>query len=771
MRAPVVRAERDADGWNLGRLVKAQEREADREGPGRSITLESIDVRDGLVTIADRAPADGYRLPERIEGLDIRGAFRYEPVHYTIDIDHIGFRASRPEITLEALSGTIAVRDDNLYLDGLTIRLPDTALNIDGVIERYLSDRVIRLTTTGNVSLPEIGRVVPAAADYPLHPRLDVRAEGPADRLALDLDVQSEAGSVRGQVTADVQAPGFAVRGDVAVANLDLAPLLRDPAQRSDITGQAKLDVRMASEPDGAPAMDRLAGTFEFTGPRVVAAGYDARNVRATGSFDGPRINLDARAAAYGGTATARGFIVTPGDRRPLSFDLQGAADNVDLRGLPPATGAPRMATNLSVAHYRVQGAGDTISGSARLNASIVEGANLGTGTTAEFRVTPGAISYSARGQVADLDLQRIGRALEIAPLAEPGYASRLNGEFDVAGSLPRDERPAGRRAAADAPDTLSTMTLTANGTFRESELFGGRLPEMTFDATLDRGALVVAANGRFEQFDPARFVEREALAGQVTGTLDVNVSIADLAAPITPESVAAEGTVTLAASEVGDLRIDSASVQGRYANLTGEIATLELKGPDIAVEASGPIALDRHGQTALTYRVQVLDLERIGQFAGHEGLEGLEGIATAEGTVTGNAAELAIRGTLEGSNLSYQENGALELTSEFTVTLPELQAESMRVEATTEASFVRAGGMEINAIRATTTYAGRSCRLRRAPARAGTRAGRAWAGDPSPQSPGDSPARPRRPHAGGRVAQRPRHRGRRPVRWRADRD
>jgi hypothetical protein len=462
--------------------------------------------------------------------------------------------------------------------------------------------------------------------------------------------------------------------------------------------------MRMASEPERAPALDRMAGTFAFTGPRVVAAGYDARNVRATGSLDGPRINLDARAAAYGGTATARGFIVTPGNRRPLSFDLQGAADNVDLRGLPPATGAPRMATNLSVAHYRVQGAGETISGSARLNASTVEGARLDSGTIAEFRVTPGAISYSARGQVADLDLQRIGRALEIEPLAEPGYASRLNGEFDVAGSLPRDERPAGRRAAADAPDTLSTMTLEANGTFRDSELFGGRLPEMTFDTTLDRGALAVTANGRFEQFDPARFVDREALAGRVTGTLDVNVSIADLSAPITPESVAAEGTVTLAESEVGGLRIDSANVRGRYANLTGELAALELKGPDIAVEASGPIALDRQGQTALTYRAQVLDLERIGRLAGQEELAGA---ANAEGTVTGNAAELAIRGTLEGSNVAYQENGALDLTSEFTVTLPELQAGAARVEATTEASFVRAGGLEINAVRATTTYAG----------------------------------------------------------------
>jgi autotransporter translocation and assembly factor TamB len=703
LREPVVRAARDADGWNLGRLVKREEREADREGPGRSIALESVEITDGRVTIDDRAPAEGYRLPERVEGLNVRAAFHYEPVHYTVDIEHVGFRAAGPDVSLEELSGTIAVRDDNLYLDGLAIRLTDTTLDIDGVIEQYLSTPILRLTTTGNVSLPEIGRVVPAAADYPLHPRLDIRAEGPADRLALDLDVESEAGNVRGQVTADVQAPDFAVRGDVAVTNLDLAPLLRDPAQRSDITGQAQIDLRIPDGPERVPVTDRMTGTFTFTGPRVVAAGYEARDVRATGSFDGPRINLDARAAAYGGTATARGYIVTPGDRRPFSFDLRGAADNVDLRRLPAQTGAPQLATNLSVAEYRIRGVGETIDGSARLNASTVEGARLEPGTTAEFRVTPGAISYSARGQVSDLDLQRIGRGLEIEALAEPGYASRLNGDFDVTGSLARDPRPAAR-AAADPPDALSTMTLTASGTFRDSELFGGRLPELAFDATLERGALDVQARGSFENFDPARFVEREELQGAVTGSVDVHVSIADLSAPITPETVAADGTVTLERSVVGDLQIDSARVEGRYANMRGQIATLELTGPDLTVEASGPIALDRQGQTALQYRVQVLDLAEVGRLAGQEDVGG---IATAEGTITGNAAELVIRGILEGSNVSYQDTGALDMASDFTLTLPELSTEALRVEATTDATFFTAGGLEINAVKARTTYEG----------------------------------------------------------------
>ena len=94
------------------------------------------------------------------------------------------------------------------------------------------------------MSLPEIGRIVPAAAGYRLHPAVDIKATGPAEHLALDVDVQSEAGNVRGQFTADVQAPDFAARGDVNVERLNLAPILKDPGaeDRSDGARDARPD-------------------------------------------------------------------------------------------------------------------------------------------------------------------------------------------------------------------------------------------------------------------------------------------------------------------------------------------------------------------------------------------------------------------------------------------------------------------------------------------------------------------------------------------------
>ncbi len=684
---PVVRLERDADGrWNVLQVVKKERQEADRKGPMRPLSLQSIEVADATVTIRDRKAGAGVRLPQQVRDLDVKAAFAYAPVHYSVDIDHVSFRGASPQLALQELTGKLAVRNDTLYVEQMKISTAESAMTIDGVVEQYLSMPVVKLTTDGQVSLPEIGRVVPAAAGYTLHPAISLRADGPAERLGLTLDVRSEAGNVRGAVTADVHAPGLGVRGEVNVERLNLAPILKNPAQRSDLTGHAKLDLRMASAPATAPVTDRLSGTFAFAGSHVAAAGYEAREVRVTGSIAGPRINLDGRAAAYGGTATARGFIATPARGRALSFDLRGRADNVDVRRLPASTLAPDLTTNLSVSDYHVRGEGRAISGTATLNKSTIEGATISSGTTAEFAVNgPGRVSYSSRGAVAGLNLQRIGRALRIAALATPEYDSRINGRFDVTGSGTR----------------LDAMTLDATGTLTDSAVMGGRLPELDFETHVAGGGLTLRADGRFEAFDPARLSGRQSLAGRVTGTVNASAQIARLSAPITPDAITADGKVTLAKSSIGGLDIDTATIDGTYAAQVGDIRQLHVDGPDVKTDASGRIALDRSSASNLTYHVEATDLAALGRVA-----PALGGSAILDGTIAGNAASLKTTGTIDGSNLSYETNTALDLNSKYTVTVPDLQFANARVEADTNATFVTAGGLQINELTAKTTYA-----------------------------------------------------------------
>ena len=157
---------------------------------------------------------------------------------------------------------------------------------------------------------------------------------------------------------------------------------MKDPARKTDLTGHAKVDIKIPSQPAGVRVVDRLRGTFAFNGPHAVAEGYEARNVQVSGSLAGPRITLDAaRGAAYGGTFTARGFIVTPAPRPPgvVRPARQGGQRSTSAR-LPPRPAAPArddaVGGGLSRQRRRVR----VISGTATLNESVVEGATLACG-------------------------------------------------------------------------------------------------------------------------------------------------------------------------------------------------------------------------------------------------------------------------------------------------------------------------------------------------------------------------------------------------------
>ena len=696
---PALKLERDGQGWNIAHLVKRQQKEADREGPRKPITLESIEIADGRLTIADHVGADGYRLPQQIDDLDLKASYSYAPVHYSVVIDRVSLRSSAPQLALTELAGKLAVREDALYVEKMSIRTAESRLTIDGVVEQYLKTPVVKVTTTGSVSLPEIARVLPAAAGYGLHPQFDVKASGPADNLALDLAVQSEAGDVRGQVTADVQAPDFAARGSVQLERVDLAPIIKKPSQRSDITGTSDIDLRLASGPASRPLVDRVAAVPSSSeARRSQAPGYDARNVRATGSFAAGRSTLDAGAAAYGGTGTAKGFIALPAPGRALAFELRGTRRR---RRPAESAGAAQRAEARDrslVARSTRGGTGPNVSGSALLKQSTVEGANLNAGTTGEFGTGRDGVSYGGRGRLTGLNVRRVGKALRIAALDKPAYDGTLNGGFDVAGSVP----PQRRRAAGES--RVAELTLDAKGTLTDSTIMGGRLPTLAYETHLAGGALNILADGRFEGFDPATLVNRKEIAGNVSGTLNVNVQLADITAPVTPESVAADGRVALEKSTVGGLAIDDAGVEGKYAAQVADVKRLQVNGPDVKVEASGRVALNRTSDSNLKYHVEAIDLTELGRLAGQTGVDGS---AVLDGTVTGNAASLQTAGTLDGSNVGYRENKSLDLDSKYTVTLPDLNMKQIRVEADTNASFIKAGALQLNAVTAKTTYSG----------------------------------------------------------------
>jgi hypothetical protein len=302
LNKPVLYLRRDGDAWSISRLVKRQQQEADRSGPVKPVAIDEIGITDGSVMIDDPVGTSGVDVPKRLDHLDAKLSFRYEPVRYSIEITHVSFRGSDPAIALNALSGGVAVRNDTLYVDKLSVRTAETSLSFDGAVQDYLTKPTFKLQLTSDTfSLPEIARLVPALAGVRLQPAFELKVDGPLDRLGVDLNVRSSAGQVTGKVVANVSTPNQSVNGTLSVRHLDLAPILNNPKQKSDITGDAQVDAHAAPFSD----LNSLRGSIVLNAPRLAAAGYVAEQVKVKASVEGRRVGIDAKAAAYGATATA----------------------------------------------------------------------------------------------------------------------------------------------------------------------------------------------------------------------------------------------------------------------------------------------------------------------------------------------------------------------------------------------------------------------------------------------------------------------------------
>src|SRR5436309_29580 len=270
LNKPVIYLRRDGDTWSISRLVKKQTQEADRSGPMRPISIEEIGISNGSVVVDGPVGTSGVEVPKRFEHLDAKLSFKYEPVRYSIEISQVSFRGSEPAIALNALSGGIAVHDDAVHIERLALRTAETSVTVDGAVQHYDSAPLLNLEVKADkLSLPEIARIVPALSGVKLQPQVRVKVDGPLDRLGIDMNVQSPAGTLAGRIVADVQAPGQSVRGDVSVRHLDLAPILNDRRQKSDLTADARVGVRGAALAD----VDTLRGSVSLHAAPAAAAG------------------------------------------------------------------------------------------------------------------------------------------------------------------------------------------------------------------------------------------------------------------------------------------------------------------------------------------------------------------------------------------------------------------------------------------------------------------------------------------------------------------
>ncbi|HYM23136.1 MAG TPA: translocation/assembly module TamB domain-containing protein [Vicinamibacterales bacterium] len=690
---PVVYLRRDGDGWELSSIVKKQETEADRSGPGKAVSIDEIGISDGDIEIDGPVGTSGVAVPKKFEHLDAKFSFKYAPVRYSIEISHISFRATDPGLALNALSGGIAVHDDAVHVQKLQLHTAESSIAIDGAVQSYLSKPNLNLRVTSDkLSIPEIARLVPALAGVKLQPAFEVQVAGPLDQLGVDMNVRSSAGQLTGSIVADVLEPQQSVKGDVTVRNLDLAPILDDARQRSDITATAHLDVHAASFSD----LNSLGGGLSVESPKIAAAGYAAGPLEAKAQLQGRRVALTAHAQAYGASASASGHVVLPDTAKnanasTIPFDLSGEARRIDLRRMPKSAGVPPAATDVN-AEYHVAGSVTTgkhptrnVKADLKFQSSSVAGAQIAGGSTASATINGKAIGYSADASIAHLDLQEVGKQFNVATLAADRYKSAINGHVTASGSgtTPKD------------------MNVAAQATLTGTTVMGGRVPQLTADVQMANDTAHVRANGSFEGFDPADLSANPKLKGSVGGTVDVDATVAGVSKGVTVDSVQASAKATLQPSTIGGLEITKANVDGDYRNSTGDIRALAITGRDLNVTGKGTLALNDEGQSNFQLHADSPSLAEIGKLVDRP----LTGIAKIDAIITGNRRQLQAKGNLTADGAKYGDNGALTASSDFTASLPNLDAKNANVSATTHATFVTLAGQDINDLQAKTDY------------------------------------------------------------------
>ena len=690
LNEPVIHVVKTAEGWNIAQLIKARTPDPDEPKSRRTLQIGEIGVTNGMLTFeGDVVGTTGVDVPSRVERLDASVGVRSNEDELEVDVNHVSLRAQEPGFGINQLTGVIRRTQNELTLENVILRTEESALNITGAIRNIegSAPAVDLRATSEKLAVGEIGKLVPALRGYErLQPAFEITAKGPADRMAVDVKVrEANVGALTGDLTVDADGAERRVAGTVSMEHLNVGALTprRGAAAettetlKSDITGRATFDLALPSE--RLP----LSGTYEINAPHAQVAGYQVRNLDANGRVDGETIRLNANATAYGGQARVAGTIRTG---TPLELDLSGRAANLDLRNLPPQLNAPGAPSDLQLT-FDLKGRGSVFAGDVRFDPSTLADARIAAGTTATFVVGEGAPKYSARGEVAGLDVQQVGRAFNITALAADRYKSSLNATFDVTGSGGGSRYP---------------LAIDAKGTVTDSQMFGASFPRLDFTTNIAGGDIKVDTIGQFAGLDPAVATGNQRLQGQVSGAVDLDATIRDYASGVRPESIDAAGRVNLGDSTLGGLTITSAAVEGSYADRTGQLQQISITGPDLTLNGGGTLALNESGASNLTVRLESPSLDRVGKIIGQP----LKGAAVVDATVTGNASELQAQGTLKGSNIGHGDNEALSLASTFTVKLPQLNAENAVVQANNTATFLEIGGQQITELAADVTYA-----------------------------------------------------------------
>ena len=259
----MLRLERTADGWNLAQLIKA--RTPDPDSPtaaARSRSARSASATARCTSKADRSARPASTCPRRIDGLDASVGVKSNEDELTVDIAHVSLRTGRAALGAQALSGVVR-QNQTTWWRSMTCRSEptrarsaSTAPSATSKAHRRSSTSKPRPTSWDSTRSPgSFPRFVATGCS----PRSRLRATGPADRLSVDVNVRDEAlGKLTGDADGRCDGAARRVAGTASLEHFNVGPLVpakRRPAVRagapgvkSDITGEARIDLALPSE-------------------------------------------------------------------------------------------------------------------------------------------------------------------------------------------------------------------------------------------------------------------------------------------------------------------------------------------------------------------------------------------------------------------------------------------------------------------------------------------------------------------------------------------
>lgn len=672
-----------ADGrWNLGALVRRTEADSGRGGFGAPIHVPSIEVVDGDVSLSDPLTAGAIRVPARYAALNVSLSLDYEPGELRLDFAEASWDGGPSDLAMNRLTGGLTYGGGWAF-DDLVVQTPLSSFTLAGkVVVRGQTPTTIDLRVKADrFSFREWAVVVPGLRYLGVDAAFEADLEGPLARLATDLNLRSTGGAIRGAFVLDTTVPGWRGAGSVNVERLDLSRWMTRPDRSSDISGRVDFDLALELG-RGFPR-----GSYTFDGPHAAFLEYAGDDVRARGTITATNVVIaEATATAYGANVRLDAGSIAVAS--PYPFTFRGRADGVDLRRVPASVPVPRVESTLTF-DYDVQGrfVQPFIRGGASFAESRFLGALIGAGAVGSIDTAATPLEYSGEGDISGIDLHRFGAGLDIAWMQDPRYAGSVSGRFRVAAT------GAGAR----------TMTLTGGGRLARADLFGGALTDGDMSIAIAGGSLSASYSGSFSSLNPAIALDEPRFAASLSGAGRASLTVRDLflRTPLL-DDYDVDGRLSLTASAVRGLRLDSGTIVATLADQLLTVTTMRVDGPGIEGDGSGAVAFDGHRSSRFGYEIARADLALLSELLGREAT----GEVSTRGELTGPADRLRVVGSAAIARLDTAGLTSLTATGDYDVSIPLRDPARANVRVTGKALSVEAFNQSVQEADWTVTYA-----------------------------------------------------------------